>query len=176
MKPILSLYLRLFLFMGIPFGLITLLIDVISGEGFVLRTFLFRVLFFGGSMAATLGTLHVLKLRFQGVQEFTPGNLSVRQRRIVKSKVSLQNLIDLIKEDPDMGNIKVLEKNNAIVLQTSSSWRSGGEKIFITINSDKDSINEYEILSRPRINTTLVDAGKNFENVTRIEKLLKTVD
>jgi len=53
------------------------------------------------------------------------------------------------------------------------SFKTWGEKITITVRPLENEYNEYKITSRPALSTTLADFGKNFQNVNRIEGLIK---
>ena len=48
------------------------------------------------------------------------------------------------------------------------SWKSFGEKLTISINRVSDLESAIEVVSRPRLSTTAVDYGKNFQNVEAI--------
>ena len=161
--------------MGIPFGLIMTLFDLFEGEGFNVVKFAFLTVFFGGIMSIFLISMHKYRLRKKGITEFTDDNLRVLQRRTVKSKSDIEEVISLLTSDSNFENMKYTSSKNQIHLSSRVSWYSWGEKIRITMLSDKDGEFEYEIQSKPIVSITLVDYGKNLENVNQIEELLSNV-
>jgi hypothetical protein len=175
MKPITKLYLKAFLLTGIPYGLIMLGFDLLDGDGFRLWKFLFLTFFFGTTMAITLVSFHKNRLIKNGIQELTDKNLGVNQTKSLKSELSKIELIEKLKLDPIIGKMKMNETENGIVLKTGMSWKSWGEEIKIILKSIKDKEFEYEISSNPRLKTTLVDYGKNLQNVNKIENVIKNI-
>lgn len=55
---------------------------------------------------------------------------------------------------------------------TGISYRSVGEEITVSIEKVNESLTNVDIASRPKFITTLVDYGKNFENVEKFSLLL----
>jgi hypothetical protein len=53
--------------------------------------------------------------------------------------------------------------------------KSWGEEIKIILKSKTKSEFEYMISSSPKLKTTLVDYGKNLENINRIENAIKNI-
>ena len=68
--------------------------------------------------------------------------------------------------------MKVIEEGNRLLLSSKISWMGWGEKISIQPLQVLGSGTEYEITSQPKLGTTLVDSGKNMQNVMEVEKLL----
>jgi len=99
MQPITKLYLKTFLFTGLPFGLLMLGFDLSAGQGFNLGEFLFWTFFFGASMALILVSLHKTRLKKSGIREITTENLGVNQPPNLKSGL---NKAELIKKRNDM--------------------------------------------------------------------------
>lgn len=175
MKPITKLYLKTFLFTGIPYGLIMLGFDLADGDGFRLWRFLFMTFFFGITMSFILVAFHRNRLKKNGIKEFSDENLSVSQTKSLNSKLNISELIRKLKNDPIIGKMKMAEVENGILLKTNMSWKSWGEEINIMLTSDKDADFEYQISSSPRLKTTLVDYGKNLENINRIESVIRNI-
>jgi hypothetical protein len=175
MKPITKLYLKAFLVTGIPYGLIMLGFDLFDGDGFRLWKFLFLIFFFGTTMSITLVSFHKNRLKKNGIKELTDKNLGVNQTKSLKSELSKIELIEKLKLDPIIGKMKMNETEKGIVLKTGVTWKSWGEEIKIILKSIKDKEFEYEISSNPRLKTTLVDYGKNLQNVNKIENVIKNI-
>lgn len=105
MKPITKLYLKKFLYTGIPYGLIMLGFDLADGDGFRLWKFLFMTIFFGATMSLILVSFHKYRLKKNGIQEITNDNVGVNQTRNLKSNLNKKDLIEKLKND------RIMEKN-----------------------------------------------------------------
>lgn len=173
MKSITKLHLKVFLFTGVTYGLILFLLDLMNKNEFALSKLLFMTLFFGITMSLTLVSLHKYRLKKIGIQEITDENLNVNQSKTLSSELNTAALIEILASDSIIGKMKMIETKNGIHLKTGISWKSWGENIKITLKSEQDSRFEYEISSSPKLKTTIVDYGKNLENIKRIEKLIK---
>lgn len=175
MKPITKLYLKTFLLTGIPYGLLMIGTDILEGEGFSLFKFLFLTFFFGITMSLTLVSFHRYRLKKSGIQEMTDQNLGVSQKKNVKSELNKSELIEKLQSDPKIRKMRMREIENGIILKTGMTWKSWGEEIKIILQSKEEGDFIYQITSSPKIKTTMVDYGKNLENVNRIEKLIKNI-
>lgn len=175
MKPLTKLYLKTFLFTGIPYGLIMMGFDLLDGNGFKLWKFLFLTFFFGISMSLTLVFFHKYRLKKNGVRELTDENLGVTQTKEIKTKLRMTELMDKLKKDPIIGKMKMTETDNGITLKTGMTWKSWGEEIKIVRKSETDSDFEYQISSSSKLKTTIVDYGQNIQNLNRIENVIKNI-
>lgn len=66
----------------------------------------------------------------------------------------------------------MMEVENGVLLTTGVSWKSWGEEIKILLKDYKETVFEYQILSSPKLKITLIDYGKNLENINRIESIM----
>lgn len=173
MKPLTKLYLKTFLLTGIPYGLIMIGFDLLDGDGFKLWKFLSLTFFFGITMSLILVSFHKYRLKKNGIQEITDENLEVTQTKEIKTKLGKTELINKLKTDPIIGKMKMTETENGIALKTGMTWKSWGEEISIVLKSETDSDFEYQISSSPKLKTTIVDYGKNLQNLNRIENVIK---
>ena len=158
---------------GIPFALISLGFDLVDGVDINVGKFIFLSFFFGLAMSLIMGTLHRKRLKNVTGQELNDQNLSVNQHRNIKSKLDKSELLEKLKKDPVISKMNLQEVENGILLKTGITWMSWGEEIKIIQQSDQENDFEYQISSRPKMKTTLVDYGKNLENVTLIENTIK---
>ena len=172
MKPILILFLKNILLIGITYGLFMFVFDLATGSDFGLLKSVYRASLFGVSMSLIFILAQLYSLKKSGVTKFTSDNLKVKQRRILKSKLTKQEIIEKLKNDRRFTISKFSENENRIYLETKMSFKSWGEKITITVRPLENEFNEYTITSRPALITTLADFGKNFQNVNRIEELI----
>ena len=67
------------------------------------------------------------------------------------------------------------DRDHEIKLISLISWKSFGEVIKIKIRHFQDGLNEFEIISRPRIRFTMLDSGKNLSNVNRLQRVIEGV-
>jgi hypothetical protein len=175
MKPITKLYFKTFLLTGIPFGLIMLGIDLAHGDRIILWKYLFMTFFFGITMSLILVSFHRYRLKKNGIQEITNDIVGVNQSRILKTCLNKTDLINKLKNDPIIGKMKMTEIKNGILLKSGVTWKSWGEEIKIILKTDNETEFEYQISSNPKLKTTIVDFGKNLENINRIENVIKTI-
>ena len=175
MKPLPKLYLKTFLLTGIPYGLIMIGFDLLDGDAFKMWKFLFLTFFFGISMSLTLVSFHKYRLKKNGIQELSDENLGVTQTKEIQTKIRKTELISKLKKDPIIGKMKMIETENGIALKSGVSWKSWGEEIKIVLKSETDPDFEYQISSSPRLKTTIIDFGKNLQNLNRIENVIKNI-
>lgn len=173
MKPLLKLYLKTFLQMGILFGLLMLGWNFLEGDGLHLEQTLFMAFFFGLSSSLIFVTFHRYKLKKKGVQTITSENLGVSQKKTLKSPISKKVLFEKLKSDSKYGEMKLSEYVNEIEIRSGVSWNSWGEKIRIGVDSSEGHQNEFEISIKPKLKTVLVDFGRNFDHLNRIENIIK---
>lgn len=173
MGPIWKLYIKLFLFTSIPFGLLSLGIDLLSREPFSWQAFLFRAIFFGFFMSLTMGTIQISKLKSYGLKNITSENLRINQHTSLQSGLSKKDLINKIKSDPGFQKMILIETEDGIVLNTSMSVWSFGEIIRVNIQPLTSDLNEFKIVSSPKLKIAIIDNGKNYQNVARLKKLIE---
>lgn len=176
MTPIIKLYVKTFLLTGIPYGIITLGFDLADGSGLRIWKLLISAFFFGILMSLILVSIHWYWLNKIGVREMSDENISVHQKRILKTKLNKFELIEKLKADPGIRKMKMTEVEDGIILRTDMTWKSWGEEMKINIQAIGENDFEYQITSSPKIKTTLVDFGINLENVNRIENTIKNND
>jgi hypothetical protein len=63
--------------------------------------------------------------------------------------------------------------NGKIDAKGGITWKTFGDKIEFNLNKINEAHTEVELSSRPVLRTTLVDYGKNLQNVQIIEEFLK---
>ncbi len=174
MNPISKLYVKTFLYTGIPYGLLMTIFDFVDGNEFSIWKFLFSTLFFGITMSLILVSYHKNRLKKNGIQEINVDNIGVNQSRFFETRFNKVELIQKLKADPIIGKMKIKEIENGIFLTTGITWKSWGEEIKIILKSEKDNNFQYLISSNPKLKITLIDYGKNLENINLIENVIKT--
>jgi hypothetical protein len=119
---------------------------------------------FGSSMALIL-YMADRKLRSRGID--LP-NANVFQERVVELAGSREEISAGI--DRALGDLKasILPSepgNEKILARVPWSWKSFGEVLSIEIKPGESAKHQVRVSSRPRLKTTIVDYGKNAENV-----------
>ncbi|KAA3641963.1 MAG: hypothetical protein DWQ07_25540 [Chloroflexi bacterium] len=159
------LFFRLFLVLSIFFGLYT---------GFVFSSFMegiVRGIFFGAISALILT---VLNNRLAG--NSSNGSSGVHQTRNVKLQLSYDKVFDICVE-----SIKVIKNcklefesrsQGEIVAKAGMNWKTLGDVIEYKLNRTDNDLISIELSSRPSLRTTMVDYGKNRENVDKIVEYL----
>lgn len=175
MKAITKLYLRTFLFTAIPFFLLTTFFN--SGD-INKKIVLFNItasLILGISMSLILVSLHWYLLKKNGVENITDENIGVHQTKTIETKLSKNELIQKLKLNPVIRKMKMTELENGVLLKTGMTIKSWGEEIRIILMSNKENTFEYQISSSPKLKTTIVDYGKNLENINKIERVIQNI-
>lgn len=172
MKPITIFLLKSFLILGLGFALVMGLIDLIFEGKVNLWESVYRLFFFGTIMTFAFGLSQINGLKRLGVKTFTAENLSVKQKKIVISNLNMQDILSRLKTNPGFKKMKVIEQGNRLLLSSNISWKGWGEKITIQPLHASGTETEYEIMSQPKLSTTLFDSGKNMQNVMEVEKMM----
>jgi hypothetical protein len=171
-----NIYKRLFLATVIPFGIIMgiCLMFQYGFLGFVAG--LFGGIFYGGFMSLILGSLHiwsVKRISYRKSKDIT----NVRHSRNIELQLSYDKAFNLCIESLKIfKKYKIKEENYSygkIVAITGMTWKSWGEVISFDVHKTDNNRIQIIISSKPVLPTTLVDYGKNLENVERIVVFLK---
>ena len=174
------IYLKLFLGMGIPFAIF---MSFFYSLRFGFRSGIIRGIFsgiaFGLFMSITLGWLHhrsIKKMPFANSEN----QVGVHQMRTLRVKLPYETAFGLCKNSLRMIKKGTIQNENSsagrIEAKAGMTWKTWGERISFDVRKISDRESEVEVSSRPIIRTTLVDYGKNLENVERILLYLKGQD
>lgn len=179
---VLKVYLKVLLATGIPFGFI-----MGAFTGFILSLFvgfqksliigiIIGVLLgvvFGVLLSLIVSSIHVRSIN-KLVAGFREHKYSVRQSLSInvteRADIIYDNFLSKVK-NKTYWSITDQEHGSRIVLMSSFTMKSFGEIITITFRCNNDDITKIEVESRPKLQTTIIDNGKNLENVLTIERL-----
>ncbi len=175
MKPITKLYIKTFLWMGVPYGLLMAAFNLAVGNEFILWELLFHIVFFGLFMSLFTVGYQKRRLKKMGIKEFTDDTLARKQTKIFKTDLNLTQLIDKLKTNEKISGMKMSEIENGILLKNGMSFYSWGEEIRIILKSENDSEFEYQVSSTPSFKLTMVDYGKNLGNIKLIENVANSI-
>tara|TARA_Y100000385_G_scaffold269916_1_gene308447 strand:+ start:385 stop:915 length:531 start_codon:yes stop_codon:yes gene_type:complete len=176
MKPILKLYIKAFLIMGLMYASLMAITGYIDGESFSIFKFLFHAIFFGGTMSLTLVSIYKSNLNDKGITNPSEENLKSVQQTEFISKVSRDEFISRLSKDKVMSRMKLKTNEGTLKLNSGVTWKSWGETIAIKISSASEGMFKYQIQSKPKLPITIIDFGKNLENILMIKKLVKNAD
>ncbi|MBI5934984.1 MAG: hypothetical protein HY867_14865 [Chloroflexi bacterium] len=158
------------LFVSIPSEMSGIPLDLIRLAKWVAFGFIPGIMF-GGIMAVSLGTSHILRIRSLPTQE--PDNISLNQSRMFILETDQHRAFSLCSSSLMLISAKLQQANEAtgyIMAKTPAGW---GEVIEIKVSPISDNKSQIVVTSRPNLKTVLVDYGKNTENVEKICWYLK---
>lgn len=174
MKATTLLYSKSFLVTTIAFGILMMIFDYATGSDIELISFLLTTVLFGLTMSLVFVTLQISELKRLGVEELTAESLSVEQHRRFESSITKQKAVERINIDPVYSKMNIRKTANGLRIKTPITLKSFGE--IISIEFDQPLASDplkITLTSRPKIKTTMVDLGKNLENVNSLYQLLK---
>ncbi len=167
-----NLFLRLFFGFGIPFGLVMgVFYSLLGGLIVGLLVGLFSTFLFGGLMSLIAGSLHIHYVRQIRSGESEEA-LGVHHVRRVELRLPYEEAFDLCISSLNAvkkGRIRREDRpSGRIEAKAGMTWVSWGEVISFDLRRIDENRTRVEVSSRPVLRTTLVDLGKNLENVERI--------
>lgn len=159
---------------GTLYTLVILLIAYFRSKEITLESTLFSFVGF----ACLMGVISVLQLVYTynnlNGKEHGDKIFKVRPKKSMTSSVSIATLSNKLQLDSYFRDEKInVVSDQEIDINMGFSMVSFGEKIKIKSSPIDNDQYEYQIISNPKIPFTLMDSGKNFENVIKLEHLLK---
>lgn len=174
MKDIYRLYLKHFILSFIGFGIIYWAFELFEMS----KPLTIHLLIKSAIVASVFSGLTVFnyakKLRKNGLST-DDDNLKVRHNNVIMSQKSSEEILMKITQNADFKNMKIHKTKNGYKINTNYSWSSWGEVIDINIENRNSENQRIEISSQPKFPLTLIDYGKNKENVETIIALIKNV-
>lgn len=132
----------------------------------------FTALFFGVAMSIFMIRMQRHRMKQAGIGEKEGGALNVNQYRKVRTVLPPHQLVNALRADEALGAVKFQETEEEVRFDMGVTWWSWGEKLTVKLVEVHAASYEYEIKSIPKIKATLIDYGKNLENVKRVEAVL----
>jgi len=169
--------LKIFLATAIPFGIsMAVLFSIIYGINAGLPFGLISGLIFGFIMFIILGFLHgraVQKIAGNRSGE-SMGTFHVQK---IELRLPYDRVFDLCIRSLDLiGRCRVQEENRSkgmIIAKSSVNWKTWGDTITFDITGTGNDGAAVKVSSRPTSWSTIVDYGKNLENVKTIVSFLE---
>lgn len=169
-------YLKLFLATGIPFGIFMIIFNSFQhGISSGLVTGAVEGIFFGIFMSLVLGFMHSRSVKRMSSGESDEA-MGVHHVRNVELRLDYDMVFKLCIES--LSRIKKCKIKNEdrskgkLIAKAGMTWKTFGDVISFEIHKMGDDRIQVEVSSRPSLRTTLVDYGKNLENVERIVEFL----
>ncbi len=170
-----TLFFKIFLLSGIPFGFLIGIFSLQREETFdVILNGILSGLVFGTLVSYILISLHK-SLSRKVVDDSFNHNFAINQRRRIEIPLSYEDAYRLClhslktisrcsikSQSPDAGIIKA---------RAGINWKTWGDNVLLKLVKGEGAT-IVEISSRPSARSTLVDFGKNLDNVERIKRFL----
>ena len=178
MNRYLKLHLKIFLVTGIPFGIFMgIFYSLKYGFPSGLIAGLFREgIIFGVFMSLILGFLHswsVKRMPYGKSEE----SLGVYHVRNVELRLPHDKVFNLcIASISSIKKCKIQTEDRSqgkIIAKAGSNWKTWGDVISLEVHKTDNYRTQVVVSSRPTVRATLVDYGKNLENVKIISSFLK---
>lgn len=169
--------LKIFLASGITVGIFAaVLFSSLYGINAGFQGGLVLGLVFGALMYFILGFLHshaVKKIAGNTSQE----SMGICQVRVIELHLPYDSTFDLCIRSLDLiSRCRITEQERSqgkIIAMSSINWKTWGDTISFEITGLSDEKTAVKISSRPTSRTTIVDFGKNLENVKTIVSFLE---
>jgi hypothetical protein len=169
--------LKIFMANGVPFGtFMGILFSSLYGVNAGLQGGLMSGLIFGFLMFIILGILHSRAVRkISGATSVE--SLDTFQSRNIKLPLPFENAFDLCIESlSQIRGCRVQEQDRSrgkIIAKSPVNWKTWGDTISFNLAGTGNEKTDVMISSRPTSWSTIVDYGKNLENVERIISYLQ---
>lgn len=166
-----SPFLRVFAFTAIPLGIYFAARDLLRGlpAGYAIAGGLVLGAFFGLIMGLVLSALHAWSVRRRGQDPARTG-AAVDVRESLELPLPPDQALErcrAVLQGMRMKDVRVDAAAGTVSGQARMSWASFGERVECSV-APAEGGSRVEVRSRPTVETTVVDYGKNRQNVERI--------
>ncbi len=168
---------RLFLYTGVPFGLLMGLFGIVNwGARPGIVSGLIAGILFGGIMTGILGYLHIRGVERNITDDADEINHHMKQHRNIELPMSYERAFELC-----IASLQEIEKAEvqssdysagSITARTGTTWDSWGELISFRLTEAEGDGIRVELTSEPSTRQ-IVDYGKNLENANAIVAFLQ---
>ncbi len=172
MKPQIKLFIRLFIGIFIFFMIIMTLPYFVLGEKSHFLHLTALNFIFSLGLTGIIYWLHIHRLKRSGIK-INEDILKIKHHKIIESDLNINQIKERLKSNPFTAKMRFNQTDEGLELTSGLSIWSYGEKIRIKPVASEGNKQKYEVSSRPLLKTTLIDYGKNLENVKKIEDIIK---
>ena len=171
-----NLYVKVFLGTGLPFGILMgLLYSQKYGclEGGI-RGILAGVSFglIGSLLLVPLNNLFVRRTAFKNSSNEKIDNAKRIRVRLSYSEV-FNRCVNALNSIKSCRILKKSQKEGALDAKIGASWKSWGELVSIRLRESSNGIIDVEISSKSAVRTTILDYGKNLDNIEKIARIIR---
>lgn len=171
-------YLKLFMAAGIPYGVITgICYSITHGISTGIVSGLVAGILFGALMSVVLNTIHTLSVNRISYSD-SKNKMGVHHLRNIELRLSYDMAFDLCIESLCRIKKCTIRKEDRsggrLTAKAGMTWKTFGDIISFELHRTGDDRIRIQVSSRPLQQTTLVDFGKNLDNVERIVEFLNT--
>ena len=156
---------KIFVITTLIYGIILVIPELFSIQQIEIKNLCIKASIFGLFMSIILGLIQIVKMKKNGIKNSSNSDFNVNQYSTFTAELTLQEIFDKLKTKYKSINLT----SDKIIIKTNMSFYSWGEHIEITKENNEF---EYKIISKPQLQTTLIDYGKNRENILNIKKLI----
>lgn len=133
-------------------------------------------LLYGIGMALCIGLLHQISTE-RLKADYSENLLGVHQVRVITLQQSFEDAFDTCGFAlEELKKCRITQQDNKLGVlraRTGMTWKSFGEKIMLTVSPAGKNLCKVTASSEPVIWTTIVDYGKNIENIRSIHDSLR---
>jgi len=173
MKPYQKLLLKMFFFITVIELSLFWFFDYIRFKNFSFANVAFFIVLFTVFLIFVFVIPELKRMSSGNMASLTEEDLKVRQYKKIKTTVSIDEFIELLKQSNYFFKSKVVKvKDNKVTIKTSMTLNSFGEIITVEFSNQSDNTYSVEILSKPKFIVLLFDCGINKKNVEEVCKLL----
>jgi hypothetical protein len=135
-------------------------------------------LFFGLIMTATLGTVHNLSTKTMKTDD-VENMLGVHQTQVITinqpASQAYETCLQCIRAMKNCKETRQDQSLGIIYAQTGWSWQSFGEKLTFIVSEESPETSKVTVSSKPILPTTLIDYGKNTQNIREAVSTLRHI-
>jgi hypothetical protein len=170
-----NLFLKLLLLSGIPFGFLISILSTKNGEiSNIILNGILSGMVFGTLVSYILISLHKSLSRKVVTDSFNH-DFAIHQKRRIELPISYEDAYSLCLQSLNVINRSSVTSQSInkgeIRARAGLNWKTWGDNVFIKLIKGEGST-IVEISSMPSARSTLVDFGKNLDNVERIKRFL----
>jgi hypothetical protein len=171
MSPKLKFYFKLFAIVFPIMAITDLGLNYLFDDEWLSGKDLVSAVTYGIFIAGGLGYLHIREVKKLGFI-LNEDAFSVHQKAVFPSILTSTEIMEKLKADPEIAKWKLREEPDQVYLLAESTWKSIGETISLRVEKHSGELNRIVIESKPANAFTLLDYGKNRQNIIRLHRLL----
>jgi len=178
MKSPIKIYFKHLVVFILIFFLLTLAIEWFSGQIDHLLNIALYSIVLSVVISLFFTAMHVNTIRKVVTENINFDRYKIKHSKVINLNVNEQELVQLLKDELDDKNwslLKESESEDEIVLKfkTPISWNSWGEVVYVRFFPGETTNIQIEITSIPILSSTILDYGKNKNNVDMLSERVK---